>query len=219
MLLLLKFLPMSKKVFIPVLVVAIVAAVWFFFFNTKKPPVIDDKLPAIQVSQHTEAFNRSLEPVMNAYYAMAEGFVNWDTVSVGKAAHDLKWALDSLKIHEIEKDTLIYESALGSWDNMKVELAGMMAEPTIEKKREEFNMVSQNLYDFLRTIRYDEAKVYFQECPMAFDEDRPGNWLSKTPDVRNPYLGTKHPKYHDGMLTCGGPKDTINFINPDTPKK
>ena len=41
---------------------------------------------------------------------------------------------------------------------------------------------------------------------------QPGNWLSKTSDVRNPYLGTQHPKYKDGMIGCGGPKDTLNFL-------
>ncbi|MBO9657999.1 MAG: DUF3347 domain-containing protein, partial [Chitinophagaceae bacterium] len=54
-------------------------------------------------------------------------------------------------------------------------------------------------------------KIYWQECPMAFGEDQSGFWLSKTDSVRNPYLGTSHPKYKDGMLHCGAPKDTINF--------
>ena len=54
---------------------------------------------------------------------------------------------------------------------------------------------------------------------MAFGEGNAGNWISKTDAVRNPYLGTKHPEYKDGMLQCGGPKDTINFMLPDTSGK
>lgn len=201
------------------LLVTIAAVLWFVVFNKKKPEVIDEKLKPITVSKHTEAFNKSLEPVMSSYYAMTEGFVNWDTAAVGKAASEFKVALDSLKIGELQKDTLIFEAASGSWDNIKTELAGLLAEPTIEKKREDLNMVSQNLYDFLRTIRYDESKVYFQECPMAFDDEKPGNWLSKTADVRNPYLGNKHPKYKEGMVNCGGPKDTLNFLSENPVQK
>lgn len=201
-----------KKILLPLLLIAAAVIVWFMFFNKKKSTVVDEKLQPIAVSKHSDTFNKSLEPLMGAYYAMTEGFVNWDTVAVAKAAGELKEALDSLKLSELQKDTVIYESAMGSWDNIKNELAGLTEDPTIEKKRESFNMVSQNLYDFLRIIRYDAAKVYFQECPMAFGDDKPGNWLSKTAEVRNPYLGTKDPKYNAGMLNCGGPKDTINFI-------
>jgi hypothetical protein len=53
---------------------------------------------------------------------------------------------------------------------------------------------------------------------MAFDGDKPGNWLSSTKEVRNQYLGTKDPKYGDKMLDCGGPKDTINFVQDQTIK-
>jgi Protein of unknown function (DUF3347) len=189
------------------------------FFNKKKNDVPTDKLQAITVSKLSETFNQSIQPLMTAYFAMSEAFVNWDTAAITKASSEFKLALDSLKIGEIQKDTLIYESAYGSWDNIKTELTGLMADPTIEKKREDFNMVSQNMYDFLRTIRYDASKLYFQECPMAFDDEKPGNWLSKTVDVRNPYLGTKHPKYKDGMLSCGGAKDTLNFITADANQK
>lgn len=210
---------MNKKIMIPVLMLAIVLAVWFLFFNKTKLVVQDEKAKPIAVSKHTVAFNQSLNSVMTSYFAMTTGFVNWDTTVVSKTAQELKTAVDSLKITEIQKDTAIYESALGPLDNIKTELAGLIAESTIEKKREDFNMVSQNLYDFLRTIRYDETKLYFQECPMAFDDEKPGNWLSKEVESNNPYLGTKHPKYHSSMLSCGEPKDTLNFVVADTIKK
>lgn len=210
---------MNKKIVIPVLMLAIVLAVWFLFFNKKNAGTPEEKAKPIAVSKHSVSFNQSLTPVMTSYFTMTTGFVNWDTTAVGKSAQELKMALDSLKITEIQKDTAIYESALGPLDNIKTELAGLMGETTIEKKREDFNMVSQNLYDFLRTIRFDETKLYFQECPMAFDDEKPGNWLSKEVESNNPYLGTKHPKYGSSMLSCGEPKDTLNFVVADTTKK
>lgn len=204
---------------IPVLLIAVIAAAWFLFFNKKKEPVVDEKLEAIKVSKHSETFNQSMQTVMTAYFDMTKGFVNWDTDAVAKTSAVLKIALDSLKIGEIQKDTAIYESALGPLDNIKVEVTGLMADTSLAKKREDFNMVSQNLYDFLRTIRYDASKLYFQECPMAFDDEKPGNWLSTEVESNNPYLGTKHPKYGSSMLSCGEPKDTLNFIIADSTKK
>jgi hypothetical protein len=82
----------------------------------------------------------------------------------------------------------------------------------LDVQRISLNRLSGSLYDFLQAIRFDIAKVYYQECPMAFDDVNSGFWLSSTDAVRNPYLGTKHPKYKSGMLKCGGPKDTLNFM-------
>lgn len=79
----------------------------------------------------------------------------------------------------------------------------------MEQKRRAFHTVSQNMYDLLRTVQYDAETVYLQECPMAFNDDETGNWLSNTADIRNPYLGLHHPRYKNGMLECGETKDSI----------
>jgi hypothetical protein len=110
----------------------------------------------------------------------------------------------------------IYQSALDPLANARAQVASIIAEPTLDKKRVALNNFSENLLQLMVIIRYDRDKMYWQECPMAFGEDNPGFWLSKTDLVRNPYLGLKHPVYKDGMLQCGGPRDTINFTVPDT---
>ncbi|HUQ96340.1 MAG TPA: hypothetical protein VM010_01660, partial [Chitinophagaceae bacterium] len=79
------------------------------------------------------------------------------------------------------------------------------------EKRHAFHSFSQNLYDLLRTIKYDGATVYLQQCPMAFNETEEGLWLSKTEKIRNPYLGLHHPKYKGGMISCGETKDVLHF--------
>ena len=112
--------------------------------------------------------------------------------------------------------TGIYETALDPLDNAKNEAANILKETTIESKRTAFNNLSENLRLLFIVVKYDQGKLYWQECPMAFGDDQPGYWLSQTDAVRNPYLGTSHPKHKDGMLNCGGPKDTINFMIADT---
>jgi len=147
---------------------------------------------------------------------MSEGFVNWDTSVVNREGSLLKSALDSLKIDELKKDTLIYLTVLDPLANAKTEVATIISNPSLDNKRKSLNILSDDLIQLIRTVKYDRSKLYWQECPMAFGDDQPGYWLSKTDAVRNPYLGTSHPKYKDGMLKCGGPKDTINFMVQDT---
>jgi hypothetical protein len=156
--------------------------------------------------------------MIDAYLNLTEGFVAWDTIAVSRYAGALKTNLDSLRLGELHKDTVIYETAKGILDNAKSEMAGLIADPSLEEKRLAFNSLTQYIYDLLRTVRYDQSKIYFQECPTAFGEDKPGNWLSKSPEVRNPYPGKEHPKFKEQMLNCGGPKDTLNFMVADTTK-
>jgi hypothetical protein len=142
---------------------------------------------------------------------MTEAFVNADTTMINNAGTELKIALDSLKIEELKKDSLIYLTALDPYNNSKAETASILADPSIEEKRGSLNILSFQLRDLWSIVKYDREKTYWQECPTAFGEDRPGNWLSRNIETRNPY--TKE-------LNCGGPKDTIKFDPPaDTIQK
>src|SRR4029077_3513470 len=77
------FLLMKKVLAIlGILIVLFVAYVWFFYFSGRKNHNSGPKPVPIAVSKHTEVFNSSIDNVLNAYYGMTEGFVNWDTNSV-----------------------------------------------------------------------------------------------------------------------------------------
>ena len=207
-----------KKVFVilGILLLLLAGYVWYSFKGDKKGPKGPKPL-ALAVSKHSPAFNQSIQTVLDAYYNTSEAFVNWDTTAIAKNGNDLKIALDNLKVEELKVDTTgIYETALDPLTNAKNETANILKEPSLDNKRTAFNNLSENLRLLFIIVKYDQGKLYWQECPMAFGDDQPGYWLSKTDDVRNPYLGTSHPRYKDGMLHCGGPKDTINFMVQDT---
>ncbi|MEI9943181.1 MAG: DUF3347 domain-containing protein [Chitinophagaceae bacterium] len=192
---------------------------YLFFSGKSNRPSEPDPVP-LSVSKHSNIFNTSVQSLLTVYYTMSEAFVNWDTVDINKNASQLKTSLDSLKVEELKVDTTgIYESALDPLANAKTSTADILNNPSIDAKRTAFNLLSENLRLLLIVVKYDQGKLYWQECPMAFGEEKPGNWLSKTNAVRNPYLGLKHPQYKDGMLECGGPKDTINFMVKDTAAK
>ena len=200
------------KKWILLLTLAIIGVLtWYFFVTKKKPKEEGAKPQPLAVSQHSDSFNTAINKVLTSYYALTNDFVNWDSTAVATRASEVKKDIEAVNFDELKKDTAIYPTAVTFVDATKGELETIIQPADLTTKRHALNNLSDNLYNLLRTIRYDRSKIYLQECPMAFNEDQAGVWLSKTDDVRNPYLGLHHPKYKGGMLECGGPKDTLNY--------
>ncbi len=195
-----------------ILVLLLAAFLWYTFKGGKKR-VKGPKPVALTVSKHSPAFNESVQSALDAYYKLSEALVNYDDAGIATHAGALKTSLDSLKIDELKSDTTgIYESALDPLSNARNESAAILSATSLDEKKRAFNNLSENLRLLFIVVKYDQGKLYWQECPMAFGDDQPGYWLSSTDEVRNPYLGTKHPQYGNSMLKCGGPKDTLNFM-------
>jgi hypothetical protein len=184
---------------------------WFLLVTRKKPKDEVQKDLPVAVSRHSAAFNQSIATFLNTYYLVSESLVNWDSGAVIQNARALEEDLNEVKWRELQKDTVIYQSASGYSAMFKNDMAVLYGTGDLTTKRHAFHALSQNLYDLLRTIQYDGAKIYLQQCPMAFNDTEEGLWLSKTEKIRNPYLGLHHPKYKAGMLACGETKDTLHI--------
>lgn len=203
-----------KKLLI-VIVVAVGAFLIYKKFFKKNEPAAEEPKP-ISVSKHSDVFNRSVDDILNGYYQMTEGFVNWDADKVNTTSTGLQKALDSLKVDELKKDSSIYQTILFPWDNAKNNIAAIVSSVDWNGKRRALQDLSDNLRTLLLTVKYDRAVVYWQECPMAFGEGMAGNWLSRKQEVINPYLGNKDPQYGATMLNCGENKSKIDFIEQDS---
>lgn len=200
-----------KKVLLLLVLAIIGVALWYFFVTRPKPDNEAPRQQPLAVSKHSAGFNLSVNKALNDYYGLTESFVNWDSNAVKGGATILKAHLDSVNFDELKKDSTIYQTATSYLDMFKSDLATIAADGDLASKRVALNGLSQNMYDLLRIVKYDDQKVYLQQCPMAFNETDPGIWLSKSEDIRNPYLGLHHPKYKGGMVTCGETKDSLNF--------
>jgi hypothetical protein len=161
------------------------------------------------VSKHSEAFNAAVGKTLDAYYALTESFVNWDSLSVPDKIKDLQANLPAIPVADLVAENS--DKAKASLDSSKQRLQTMLAQTDLTGKRRELNMLTQHLFDFLKYARYDYSKIYLQECPMAFNDVEPGMWLSAVDTIRNPYLGLHHPLYHKAMLECGEHKSKIDF--------
>ena len=211
---------MKKFLLVVVLLVIALIGAWYFGLFKGKDAPAGPKPEGLTVSKHSNSFNESMSSAMNAYYALTESFVNWDTAKINKSLADLKTSVDSIRIQEMEKDTAIYPTVQSQWESIKAEIAGMQADTAIYEKRESLNMLSQQMFDLLRIVKYDAAKVYYQECPMALNNyESSAFWLSAEGDNkkrRNPYFGLHDPKYGKAMLVCGATSDSINFAEAPT---
>lgn len=206
-----------KKVLLIILVLLLGAATAFWFFvlkSGKKGPKAEKTLVAIKGGKRSEAFNASLQAMLADYYGLTEGLVNWDTAAVGKYSGLLQTSIDSVRIDELKNDTTgLYLTAQDPIANAKTNVAAFITAATLDEKRVVFNQLSDNIRNLLQTLPPDSGVIYWQECPMAFGENTTGGWLSNKEEIRNPYLGTSHPKYKNSMLSCGEVKHTIR---PDT---
>ncbi len=154
-------------------------------------------------SANSDAFNESFGVMLADYYTLKDNFVAETEASVDTAARSLMLAVDNLKLGELKGDTSIITTAKSYATGISAELKGLTGEKDMEAKRKSFQMVSDQLYDLIRTVQYDRAIVYHNYCPMAFN-DQGANWLSNSAEIRNPYIPKK-------MLTCGEVKDSIDF--------
>lgn len=169
------------------------------------------KQQALSVSKHTSTFNASIEAFLRDYDKLTEQFVNWDSTAATTTAQTLSKELDNINLDELKKDSaVIRETAAMFVSNAKGDLGTIITEKNIRPQREAFNSLTDNFYQFLNTIKYDRQKLFLQQCDMAFDDTKPGLWLSPKEEIRNPYMGLHHPTYGKGMISCGETKIKMN---------
>lgn len=202
-----------KKLLLLVVLAVIGVAAWYYFETRPKPDVEVRKQQPVSQSKYSAAFNVSVQNMLRSYYNLSEALVKWDSAAVNSSARELNERLGAMQFEELQKDTLIMETA-GSYVASAQKLSASIGqEGNLTEKRRQFHSLSQNIYDLLRSIRYDADKVYLQECPMAFNDNETAIWLSYSDSIRNPYLGLHHPKYKSGMLECGETKDSLTYGN------
>jgi len=201
-----------KKVLLGVLIVilAIAGYVWYKFSNAGGGDNGGIKQVALTLKKHSDTFNLAVTNAMNAYFDMSAAFVDADTAKVKASAGKFIQLLDTIPMDELKNDTAnIYAVAMGTFDGIKSNAQSILMMTDIQEMRKDFSMVSENLYPFFKIINYEGEKMYWQNCPMAFGDDKEANWVSKTKEVINPYLGKNHPEFKGTMLHCGMVKDTI----------
>jgi hypothetical protein len=201
---------MKKIVLIVLVLILAVAGYYWYKFSTAGGGDSGPKQQPLALKKHSVAFNQAVTTAMNAYFDMKAAFVDADTLKAKENCRKFIQLMDSIPLNELKSDTAaIYESAFNDFSNIKSNAESLLQQVDLTEMRKDFGMVSENLYPFFRTINYEGEKMYWQNCPMAFGDDKGANWISNTEEIINPYLGKNHPEYKGSMLHCGEIKDTI----------
>jgi flagellar basal body-associated protein FliL len=199
-----------KKILAVVIILVVIAVVWFLFFKPKDKNISSKQSTTSTEKTHSPEFNKQIASLINSYVEMKTAFVNADTSEIKTKTAGFITSADSLQLNELqEKDSAIFMAIQQNISDIKANADPILKESDITEMRHDFSMISENLYPFLKTIGYEGEKLYWQNCPMAFGDDKPANWLSKTSEINNPYLGKKDPVYKSAMLHCGENMDSI----------
>ena len=194
-----------KKIVLVLLIVGAAYFIYYKWFKADDNNTDNNSTQPLTAVINSGVFNTSFDRLLNSYYSLKDGLVEEDTVKVNASALQLVYYADSLALNEIKGDSTgdIKNTALNFTGTIAGSSKALAAEPGIEAKRREFEMITDALYNLIRVVRYDGGKVYYLFCPMAFD-DKGAYWLSNESQIRNPYFGKK-------MLTCGNVADSLEY--------
>jgi Cu(I)/Ag(I) efflux system membrane fusion protein len=198
-----KKLGMKRPIVLILVLVALAVGGYFLIFKKEKIERGPKDKP-LAIGENSGSFNQSFNNLLTAYFEVKDALVASDTTKANAAAAALVIAADSLKTDEIKDSSGVikatakdYAGTISGWAK------GLIGEKGIEAKRSEFKMISESLWTLVRTVKFSGQKLYYQYCPMAFN-DQGANWLSKEREIKNPYFGNV-------MLECGKVDDSLDY--------
>jgi len=188
-----------KKIIL--LIVVFVAACFLAYKLLSDKPVHVEapKDQALRISKNSPAFNNAFDSLLAQYFGVRDALVDADTLKADQAAYNLGAKADSLPIRLLKGDSGIILTAKSVAAAVSGDAKGFSSEGGLEGRRKSLNVLTDDMYNLIRAIHYDEAKIYQISCPMAFKDSTAGTWLSQSTQIVNPYLGRKDAS----MLVCG----------------
>lgn len=151
----------------------------------------------------------AISAILKAYYGVKDALVEADSATADIAAKQLLEGIKGIDLSILAPDSSANASVRSLSDNLSAHTSQFLSARNLPEKRRAFSLISVQMLPFLIQVGYKEASVYQQVCPMAFNDTEEASWLSNSPEIMNPYLGKKHPKYAAGMLHCGELTDSI----------
>lgn len=201
---------MTKRIFIYLGSALVLFFVYQFLLKKKKSDNAR-QIEVIKPQKHSQVFNDNIKNVVDAYLELKNAFVEADTNLIKMKTNEFITTLNKIDTAELRKDTSsIYETVIMTINDIRSNAESINNQHDIIEMRRDFSSLTDMMFpSFFYAIKYEGPTLYLQNCPMAFDDSVPANWISNSNEIMNPYLGKKHPKYQSGMLTCGEVKDSI----------
>jgi len=143
-----------------------------------------------------KGFEKDFQSVVTAYLKMKNAFVSSQPKEVSISAQATKKTLKSIDLSPLGRTEQ-------SQINKSIKILSVILESTdLEKQRENFVILNENLVALTMNLKGLEAPLYVQKCPMA-NNNKGAVWLSTEKNIFNPYYG-------DSMLRCGSVIEELN---------
>ena len=164
------------------------------------PTAVDSVLTEEIVSYEVDgSFVNQLSDLYESYLKMKNAFVLTNAKKVKKAGKKLIPFLDAIDMNLLDGEAhMVWMDQLNA---MKGAMDKIMDTKDIEMQRLAFSDFNTGIYNAVKSFGVENEKVYYQFCPMAFN-DQGAYWLSSEEQIANPYFG-------DVMMTCGEVKEII----------
>lgn len=161
------------------------------------------KAPAnnIQKIEADAKFVEQLGSLYNEYLALKNALVASDPALAKQNASKLSSLLSKIDMKLLKGDA--HEIWMEISGQLSSEIKQLSSSDQIDGQRSAFASLSNTLYSAVKSFGVSKGTVYWQFCPMAFD-NKGAYWLSEKEEIRNPYFG-------DAMLTCGEVRETIRY--------
>jgi hypothetical protein len=172
--------------------------------STEEETADTAKAPAEPGISYPDSTNGQLKQLLKSYYAVKDALVKSDSVAVQSLAGELNSFVLSLHISSATSADKSSQSGVAQYvEVLQSSSAAIHQTSSLESQREVFEILSDNLYELINTLKPAGMEIYQQYCPMAFN-DKGASWLSDTAHIQNPYFGRK-------MLTCGEVRQTLRY--------
>ena len=122
--------------------------------------------------------------LINEYIKLKDALVASDAGQAKQVAVDMLEVIDAIQMPEIQQNT----KEIAATDDLSAQ-------------RIYFDSLSMKVYEIAKAAESDIPTLYWQFCPMAFD-NQGAHWLSFHKEIKNPYYG-------DQMMKCGSVEEEI----------
>ena len=144
----------------------------------------------------SDGFDANFNPFFDAYFDLKDALVSSNRdLAQGAADRAQNSMQEAVRTQGFDQQSKDYFKGLSE------QLAKIKSQTDLEKQRDVFRLVSEEVISLAKGIKDTDANYYVQYCPMA-NNNKGANWLSTERLIANPYYG-------DMMLRCGKVTDSI----------
>lgn len=150
-----------------------------------------------EMKDETVQHSKTITPMVDNYLALKNALVADNSKSAAEAGEKLASSASSFDVSVVDKAK---SAEMDELIEVIKEHGEHISKSNLAHQREHFEMLSTDMSDLIAITGTDRT-LYQQHCPM-YNNNKGGNWLSESKEVKNPLFGSK-------MLTCGSVKNTI----------